>query len=702
MNNPGPYIDDPFQYRRLKTREVKVGDVGIGGDNPIRLQSMTIADTMDTEATVAEAIQLYEAGSEVVRITAPSKKDAENLGDIKREIAKRGYDIPIAADIHFAPAAAMVAVEHAEKVRINPGNYTDKKKFKTREYTDAEYAEELERVHDDFKPLVLRAKELGRAMRIGTNHGSLSDRIMNRFGDTPEGMVESAVEFIKIAEMYAYHDIIVSMKASNPVVMVHAYRLLTERFRRESMNYPLHLGVTEAGEGTDGRIKSVIGIGSLLEDGIGDTIRVSLTEDSIHEIPVAREIANRYNSVREAMDEIAGAAPSESFPPALTRAFFDYAPSYSFKRRNEVGLAIPDEIAREKSPPGRTAPTRIVTPARSFPDGDVESIVDEINAVRNMGCDAILLRGAETQEEKLLEVAGQLKEKGLTIPLIADLGAAEDGATPVLGPDLLAGLHGISLTITPSRFKSVDALFSARTREALLAGKTRLFLHFRVDDVNAFGDVLRALAGDFKFVLSAEPARYERGRIAEGPDATALVRGAVALLQESGANTDDFPILLRQSFASDDDALYGAALHHGGLLLDGLGDALCIDQGDAESATRLALDILQAVRLRMVRTEFISCPSCGRTLFDLQETTARIKARTGHLKGVKIAIMGCIVNGPGEMADADFGYVGAGPGKIHLYREKTIVKANIPSELADEELVALIKEHGMWQEAPTA
>ncbi|HNL00936.1 MAG TPA: (E)-4-hydroxy-3-methylbut-2-enyl-diphosphate synthase [Leptospiraceae bacterium] len=598
---PETFADSPFAYSRFRTREVKVGNVGVGGTNPIRIQSMTISDTMDTEATVKEAIGLIEAGCEIVRITAPRVKEAENLKNIKNRLVDLGYNQPLVADIHFLPQAAMTAVEYVEKVRINPGNFADRKFFELREYTDSQYEEELERIHDAFRPLVLRARELGRALRIGTNHGSLSDRIMNRYGDTALGMVESALEFIRIAEHYDFRDIIISMKASNPGVMIQAYRLLVARFRRENMDYPLHLGVTEAGGGKDGRIKSSIGIGSLLDDGIGDTIRVSLTEDSIHEIPVARKIASYYDARR------ALAGTSENGKKELEKIYIQSFPYHRYDRRGS----------------------------------DACTVIGGKNPIK-IGMREELVRP---------EDAASLKARGLDFVISKNQTPSSNSGLPVIGADLLSD---VSLFAPEELETAVPQMKSAKM----------VSIHTNEQDI------------------------------------TRSTRLAAAAMKQNGLN---LPIILFARFSSLEEALYQASIHFGGLLLDGIGDALVIDiagagPDQANHLLDLSLDVLQATRLRLSKTEFISCPSCGRTLFDLQDTTARIQKRTGHLKGVKIAIMGCVVNGPGEMADADFGYVGAGPGKIHLYRGKEIVKKSIPSEIADEELVRLIQEHGMWVE----
>lgn len=596
---PETFKASPFIYAPFETREVKIGNVGVGGSNPIRIQSMTISDTLDTGATVQEAIGLIEAGCEIVRITAPRVKEAENLKNIKAMLVERGYNTPLVADIHFLPQAAMTAVEYVEKVRINPGNFADRKFFDIREYSDEQYEEELDRIHNAFKPLVLRAKELGRTLRIGTNHGSLSDRIMNRYGDTALGMVESALEFIRIAELYDFRDMIVSMKASNPGVMIQAYRLLVARFLKEGMKYPLHLGVTEAGEGKDGRIKSSVGIGSLLDDGIGDTIRVSLTEDSIHEIPVARKLASYFDSRR-------GRSTSPQ-PLPLDSVYLQNFPYHEYKRRDSAA----------------------------------------VGAIGGQEAVKIGMRGGLCLDERKAQARG--------LDFLIWHNPALD-SPPIL--PRISSEHIADISI------------------------------YDPSDVSRVGPE-----------LAGHPERYAAVICAE-EEITRSYRLLAAEMQRLGLRN---PILLLARFKNLEEAMYLASIHFGALLLDGIGDAVCIDipdlpVADGDRLLDLSLDLLQAARLRLSKTEFISCPSCGRTLFDLQETTARIKARTGHLKGVKIAIMGCVVNGPGEMADADFGYVGAGPGKIHLYRGKEVVKKSVPSETADEELVLLLKEHGMWME----
>ena len=577
------YCDSPFTYQRRVTREVLVGSVGIGGGNPIRVQSMITCDTMDTAASIAQTIELAEAGCEIVRITAPTVKDAANLQHIVAGLRERGCDVPIVADIHFKPEAAMEAAKWVEKVRINPGNYADSKKFKIIEYTDEQYAAELARIRERFTPLVRLCQERGIAMRIGTNHGSLSDRIMNRYGDTPLGMVESALEFARIARELDYHALIFSMKSSNPKVMIAAYRLLVARLREEGAdwNYPIHLGVTEAGEGEDARIKSAIGIGSLLSDGIGDTIRVSLTEDSIHEIPVAQALAT---SIDMRATNIAAPATELSFDP------------FSYQRRV----------------------TETMT-AGGFSLGGEETVRV---AIRQANYDQIAHK---------IDRMGDYK------------------------PELI--------------YESSD-----------------------IAEVDPRDDAAVAKLND-----SAEPRLVAVANDLELP-VIAAYRLLAAKLQPR------HPILLKDRLTIADDptaeflpTVLQAATPIGSLLCDGIGDAILV-QGEhgPGQAMRLSYNILQAAGTRIFKTDYVACPSCGRTLFNLQTTTARIKAATVHLKGVKIAIMGCIVNGPGEMADADFGYVGGAPGKVNLYVGKTAVKFNIPEAEAVDRLQDLIREHGKW------
>ena len=593
--SPAPFCSDPFNYRRRLTREVMVGKVGVGGHHPIRVQSMITCDTMDTEACIRQTMELAAVGCEIVRITAPTVKDAQNLQSIKKGLLERGCDVPLVADIHFKPEAAMEAARWVEKVRINPGNYADSKKFAVKEYNDEQYLAELDRIRERFAPLVRLSQERGISLRIGTNHGSLSDRIMNRYGDTPLGMVESALEFARIARDLQFHAFIFSMKASNPKVMIAAYRLLVARLAQAGpgWNYPVHLGVTEAGDGEDGRIKSAIGIGSLLADGIGDTVRVSLTEDSVHEIPVAQALVAEYNQRSKIQDSGVRFDRPLSFNP------FAYEKRATTKIvANGVGIGGEETI-------------RVLVRQQTF-----DGVAHKLN---KMG---------DFQPEGILE-------------------STNVTAVDPTDSEAIAGLNS-----------SVET--------SLVTIK---------DDVNL--PVITA----FRLLANALEARH--------------------------------PILLKDTFFPSTDqnrdfltTLIESATNLGALLCDGIGDAILV-QGEVApgQSLRLAYNILQAAGARIFKTDYVACPSCGRTLFDLQKTTARIRSATNHLKGVKIAIMGCIVNGPGEMADADFGYVGGAPGKVNLYVGKKPVKFNIPEAEAVDRLVDLIREHDRWvdsvsQEAP--
>jgi (E)-4-hydroxy-3-methylbut-2-enyl-diphosphate synthase len=587
------YCDSAFTYQRRVSREVLIGKVGVGGANPIRVQSMITCDTMDTEASIGQTMELADAGCEIVRITAPTVKDAANLEHIVRGLRERGCDVPIVADIHFKPEAAMEAAKWVDKVRINPGNYADSKKFKIIEYTDEQYAAELARIRERFSPLVRLCKERGIAMRIGTNHGSLSDRIMNRYGDTPLGMVESALEFARIARDLDYHAFVFSMKSSNPKVMINAYRLLVARLREEGddWNYPIHLGVTEAGEGEDARIKSAIGIGSLLADGIGDTIRVSLTEDSVHEIPVAKALIETIPNAESKCPEA-----KISFDP------------FSYQRR---------------------ATTRVDCKGISLGGEELVRVV-----VRQANYDKVahkVDRLGDYKPEIIYEQAD-----------IAEVDPRDDAAIAQLQESDRAQFVTISDDV------DLPVVSAFRLLAAKLQSRHPILLK----------DVLEKWEGP------------------QHPDS----RG-----------TEADPTFLKK--------LLIASTNIGSLLCDGIGDAVLVQGEEAPGqALRLSYNILQAAGTRIFKTDYVACPSCGRTLFNLQTTTARIKAATSHLKGVKIAIMGCIVNGPGEMADADFGYVGGAPGKVNLYVGKTAVKFNIPEAEAVERLQDLIREHGKWVE----
>ena len=644
------YCDSLTEYIRRQSLVVNIGDVPLGGSFPIRLQSMTTTNTMDTEATIAQSIRMIEAGSEYVRITAPSINEANNLKNIKEGLRKKGYNTPIIADIHFTPNAAEIAARIVEKVRVNPGNYVDKKKFEVKEYSDYEYEAELERIRQRFEPLVKICKEYGTAMRIGTNHGSLSDRIMNRYGDTPMGMVESAMEFLRICESLDYKQIVLSMKSSNPQVMVQAYRLLVAKMNDENMHYPLHLGVTEAGEAEEGRIKSAMGIGALLEDGLGDTVRVSLTEEPEYEIPVARAIVQRYEGRQLKVKN------SKIYQPPIhqfTNSPISHSKRYSFAISNLGGQNVPRVIADLSG----------INPIDPFSLRTVGYIYDPVTDKWNMG-----EQGAD------YIYFGQ-NEPGFMLP---------SGAKGIYDHDkwvlLEDKVNNFPIFENPP---AVDNIKSSALNFVKLEAK-------EVSEEN-----LRTFAGDKTIVFCL---------YTDAENKLQTLRNAFFILQNSGIEN---PVVLFGKYDSfnKETFLLQSAADMGGLLIEGFGDgvfASCPVPSDENpiAATRFINEtlfyILQASRTRISKTEYISCPSCGRTLFDLQETTALIRAKTDHLKGVKIAIMGCIVNGPGEMADADYGYVGTGPGKITLYRGKEVVKRNIPGENALEELINLVKDDGHW------
>ena len=628
-----------------------VGEVGIGGDNPIRLQSMTTTDTMNTKATVEQSIRMIEAGCELVRITAPSMNEAKNLENIKKELRAGGFKTPLVADIHFTPNAAEFAARVVEKVRVNPGNYADRKKFETIDYSDTSYNEELERIRERFIPLVKICKEYGTAMRIGTNHGSLSDRILSRYGDTPLGMVESAMEFLRICESENYFDIVLSMKASNPQVMVQAYRLLVSRMMENGQNYPLHLGVTEAGEGEDGRIKSAVGIGTLLEDGLGDTIRVSLTEEPELEIPVARMLAERYKGRSSKEPRSQKTAIELPYSP------FEYLRRKTKEVLNIGATNVPRVIAD-------LSQNQKITPASFFQLGYNYSVpLDKWN-ISDQACDFIYLGKNEID----FEIPG-------TLGLICDHETWK------------------KLQHNPR----VYPLMSARCEyQAKKRGGEKLHdrLNFvSLDSWTLFNDHEYKIDDLDETVVLV----IETDEVTAIPDQRAMF---IELLKRKC----HAPVVIKRCYnkISGEQLQLYSSTDLGGLLLDGFGDGVWLTTDNQQPTTGFinstAFGILQATRTRISKTEYISCPSCGRTLFDLQETTAKIRARTSHLKGVKIGIMGCIVNGPGEMADADYGYVGTGIGKITLYKGKEVMKRNIPSENAVDELIALIKEGGDWVE----
>lgn len=671
------YCASRFQTLRRRTLEVMVGSVGVGGSHPIRLQSMTTSDTQDIAATVKQSIALAEVGCEIVRITAPNVAAAKCLRDIRAQFTAAGFGhIPLVADIHFLPSAAMEAVEHVEKIRVNPGNYADKKKFAVREYSDSDYNAELERLHDAFTPLVLRCKALGRALRIGTNHGSLSDRIMNRYGDTPLGMVESALEFLRIAESHSYRSIILSMKSSNPKVMIQAYRLLVERMAQENMHYPLHLGVTEAGDGEDGRIKSAIGIGSLLLDGLGDTIRVSLTEDSVYEIPVARAIAEKAMSLWQT-------PPAPPTPPTS-----DDLDPYHFARRPTHPLRLAPATAL-----GPEQPPRVITRLASAERLDWQSAIAN-RQLKDTPAEGLLVSIAS---------ANELSQLPNPAPAFWVLELAPTLTATELAPHVTALPAG---TVLLRAFSAADAeTLTAFTQLARTHGLT-LAVDTSPEALATLAPTLRIL-GDASLLFTFSGLRSPHSPFRAPPSAftashaIGAYRKITYTLRQLGFGA---PLWIRNTAATavrGDNTflskLLEASFLTGSLLCDGLGDLVSIEtEPDFTRATKLAYNVLQGAGARISKTEFVACPSCGRTLFDLQTTTQRIRAQTGHLKGVKLAIMGCIVNGPGEMADADFGYVGGAPGKINLYVGKTCVQYNIPQAEADARLIALIKEHGKW------
>ena len=651
------YCNSLTDYSRYKTREVKIGDVALGGDNPIRIQSMTITDTMDTSATVEQTIRMVEAGCDYVRITAPSINEAKNLEKIKKELRLRGYTVPLIADIHFTPNAAELAARIVEKVRVNPGNYVDKKRFEKFEYTDSEYQAEVERIRKRFTPLINVCKEYGTAMRIGTNHGSLSDRIMNRFGDTPLGMVESALEFVRICEDNNYHDIVLSMKASNTQVMVQAYRLLVQKMEDERMNYPIHLGVTEAGGGEDGRIKSAVGIGALLEDGIGDTVRVSLTEDPEYEAPVAISLVNRY---KQRADH-APIKPVEIIPINPV----EYKRRKTFEVAGIGGSNAPFVIADFS--------TKKITSPKDLSDAGYK--YDENTDkwfLTDMAADIIYLRGNDINfnlPENVKLVLDykewlKLKSKKIRYPLLSTQEFLTNNA------------YSKELNFVKTKISELDSELTTK-----LKAERNVVLVIETNNEHGMAEQRRLF--------------FE-------------------LIEKEIKN----PVIIKRDYKniSRDELRLYSSTDLGSLLIDGLGDGVWITSDDQEKSkntdnhstkfvaaeskekfiNRTLFGILQAARVRISKTEYIACPSCGRTLFDLQETTDKIRKRTEHLKGVKIAVMGCIVNGPGEMADADYGYVGSGVDKITLYRNKDVVKRGIPSKDAVDELIELIKEDGKW------
>ncbi|MEL6674666.1 MAG: (E)-4-hydroxy-3-methylbut-2-enyl-diphosphate synthase [Bacteroidota bacterium] len=651
------YSQSHLSYKRILSREVVIGHVPMGGHNPIRIQSMTTTDTMDTLGTVEQTLRMVEAGSEYVRITAPSKKEAENLAEIKKELKRRGCEVPLIADIHFTPNAAEIAARIVEKVRVNPGNYADKKRFQNIEYTDDTYQAEIERIHKRFSPLVKICKEEGTVMRIGTNHGSLSDRIMSRYGDTPLGMVESALEFIRICEEHHFYDLVVSMKASNPQVMVQAYRLLMDKMLANGQVYPLHLGVTEAGEGEDGRIKSALGIGTLLLDGIGDTVRVSLTEEPEHENPVAQFLVDHF---------VQQAEQHRTAPTAPENIILPFDP-YAFKRR---------ETQETESLGGKQVP-RVVADLRhrNTEAADLKEIgytyvpaLDKYN-FSDIAADFVYLGSTMPA----YELPGGLKR-------VYDYQSWRLQRNQQLNFPLFASPESFLKAEEKSPYLNFVSLQPSNLPLVLKeAGKFQEVVWV----LEAVGDIPTYAWRDMLYQLMhagmTQPALMRMGL----PDSFAYYDGST----------------IPEAVQIEEEAKTQLALSANGssLLVDGLVEGIWLDTADY-TRVRTAFGMLQLSRLRITKTEYISCPSCGRTLFDLQETTARIRKRTEHLKGVKIGIMGCIVNGPGEMADADYGYVGVGPDKISLYRGQEVVAKGVKTEFAVDKLIDLIREDGNWVE----
>ena len=688
-------IADPFGWTRRPAREVRVGDVGIGGNNPIRVQSMTTTQTGDIVATAAQAARLARAGCEIVRVTVPTTRDAAALPGIRAALRREGIRVPLVADVHFSPPVAMLAVEHVEKVRINPGNFADRKRFEVFEITDAEYGAELDRIGEAFRPLVLRAKELGVAMRIGANHGSLSDRIMNRYGDTPLGMVESALEFVRICESHGYRDIVLSMKSSSPRVAIHAYRRLIARMAEEGMDYPVHLGVTEAGEGEDGRIKSAVGIGTLLEEGIGDTVRVSLTEDPVEEIPVAFRLVEKFN--RRIISGTATSGPIVLTTPVSERRN-PFCPTRRSSREAVFGpLAIGGgrRVGVEVSLGPLPADTDEVEALRAVVDHSAGGSLPEVergDVLEFFVRSAPNLLPAARLRRLIEETAPQA---AFSLSLVA----------PVLrsGREVLSSLVACAHRVTvllppPDASTGIEGGLRALAEEAaaarcglLLAGAgTRA-----TSPEPAVEQLLRAVA-------LAHGSGLESVAAAIDPSFSAAPVGAVRLLAArlDAAGLDVPIVLLDDAPRRGEDFLLGSSSFAGSLLCDGIGDSLRIAAPSPSESRRAALGILQAARVRISRADFVSCPSCGRTQFELESTSRRIRERTGHLKGVRIAIMGCVVNGPGEMADADFGYVGWGKGRIALFVGSEMVARDIPASQAEDRLVELIKDRGRWTDPP--
>ena len=638
MYRKNQYCNSLTKYIRRKSRVVNIGDCPLGGEYPIRLQSMTTTDTMDTESTVQQSIRMIDAGCEYIRITAPSLKDAKNLQNIRDQLKNKGYkNIPLIADIHFTPSAAMEAARIVHKVRINPGNYADRKNFKEIKYTDQSYDEELERIYERFYPLVIRCKEEGCAMRIGANHGSLSDRILSRYGDTPLGMVESAMEFLRICNEHNFHEIVLSMKASNTRVMVQAYRLLVNQMDKENMDYPLHLGVTEAGEGDDGRIKSSVGIGTLLEDGLGDTVRVSLTEEPEYEIPIAKILVDRY----------------------------DKRIKHNYIKKINCNPLNPFEYRKRES-----------TCVKNMGGDNVPRIICDLSMCKNISHDNL---------EEIGYKYFQNEDKWGIGDFACDYIFVGDKTIDFKLPGTLSVIQNYRYWIKKKKDNHFPMLDSNEFMNGTTLHSTLNFVKIFISDLTI--EFIQKINKESSVVLVISTKNNH---------AMAELRRSIFELIDHGCKA---PVIISRFYTniSHDEFQIFSATDTGGLFIDGLGDGILIKLDNKISLeNQLAFGILQASRTRISKTEYISCPSCGRTLFDLQKTTAMVRKRTNHLKGIKIGIMGCIVNGPGEMADADYGYVGTGIDKISLYRGQNVVKSNIPTQHAVDALIDLIKEDGVW------
>ncbi len=672
---PLNYCASRFQAIRRVSSVVKVGSIAIGGDNPLRVQSMTTTNTQDINATVRQTLALVEAGCEIVRITAPNKKAAQALAEISKNLRSAKCDVPLVADVHFLPSAAMEAAKHVEKVRINPGNYADKKKFTVNEYSDVAYNEELERLYESVSPIIKRCKKLGRAMRIGTNHGSLSDRIMNRYGDTPLGMVESALEFIRIAESHSYYDICLSMKASNPKVMIQAYRLAVARMQKEDMHYPLHLGVTEAGDGEDARIKSAIGIGALLNDGLGDTLRVSLTEDPIYEIPVARDLANKAMDLWKKPTTIRNSISHDSIDP------------YHFNRRTSRVLSL----GPKSQIGGNLAPAIVVKSLESLSNSPtiIKAVCRTQTRLKDSPLEGLQVN-VESPEDLVAFIGLHEALHSVIQFFVLEIGTKID----LSDMEQFSWPEGQAGIIILQKINAEDAFYATELLNFCRFKKFNLAIDCSADALRSeIGEQLRIMGSDHLIISSqeSEGISHPLGHYRE-------------LCEAANNFLPDVPIWIRNTKENTlakhiyfSDRLIESSMFSGALLCDGIGDIISIETEPVmQKGTALAYNILQGARSRISKTEFVACPSCGRTLFDLQSVTQTIRARTDHLKGVTIAIMGCIVNGPGEMADADFGYVGGAPNKINLYVGKECVEYNVHESEALNRLIELIKKNGKW------